>query len=260
MRTVAIIQARMASTRLPGKVLADIAGRPMLHWVVSRVRRAQSLDVVGVATSDGEADDVLVSFCKGSGFPVFRGSEDDVLDRYYKAASHFEADVVVRLTADCPLLDPAVIDKVVLEFRKGTYDYVSNTIEPSFPDGLDTEVFSRETLGRAWRDARLKSEREHVTPYIWKNPGLFRLGNVKNAANFFGLRWTVDEPEDLEFARRVYASLGVESSFSMNDVLRLIRLHPDVASVNAGFERNEGYQKSLTEDALITKSKGREGQ
>ncbi len=147
------------------------------------------------------------------------------------------------------MLDPAVIDRVIDTFNHGSYDYVSNTIEPTFPDGLDTEVFSLGALERAWREASLKSEREHVTPYIWKNPGRFRLGTVRQARDLSGLRWTVDEPADLEFARRVYERLGAASAFGMEEVLRLIEANPDLREVNAGFERNEGYQKSLREDA-----------
>lgn len=249
MRIVAIIQARMSSTRLPGKVLADIAGNPMLYHVVSRARQAQTLDMVAVATSKGRADDDLEHFCLEAGIPCFRGSEDDVLDRYYQAAKHFEADIVVRLTADCPLLDPLVIDKVVRVFQEGDFDYVSNTIQCTYPDGLDTEMFSHSTLERAWREAHLKSEREHVTSYIYNHPELFHLGNVSNNTDLSALRWTVDEPDDLEFVRAVYAHFGA-SYLGMGEVLNLLRRQPELGGVNAGFTRNEGYQKSLREDGL----------
>jgi spore coat polysaccharide biosynthesis protein SpsF len=251
MKMVAIIQARMASTRLPGKIMADLAGKPLLDHVVRRAQQARTLDLVAVATSDQPTDDVVARFCQEAGIPCFRGSEDDVLDRYYQAAKHFQAHVIVRLTADCPLLDPAVIDKVVQAFHAGDYDYVSNTLEPTYPDGLDTEVFRGSALEWAWREARLKSEREHVTPYIWKQPALFRLANVKHDQNLFGLRWTVDEPEDLEFVRRVYHYLGSTPSFGMAEIIALLREHPEISDVNAGFDRNEGYAKSLREDALI---------
>ena len=170
MRTVAIIQARMQATRLPGKVLADLEGKPVLRRVVDRARRASTLDAVVVATSDNPADDVLAGFCREFGTDCFRGSRDDVLDRYRRAAECFQAEVVVRLTADCPLLDPQVIDRVVRAYGQGEFDYVSNALECTYPDGLDTEVFSYKSLERAWREARRQSEREHVSSYT--TPGV----------------------------------------------------------------------------------------
>jgi spore coat polysaccharide biosynthesis protein SpsF (cytidylyltransferase family) len=247
-KVVGIIQARMSSTRLPGKVLADLAGKPLLYHVVQRAKQAASLQDVLVATTDRPADDQIAQACASMGFSCYRGSEDDVLDRYYQAARCAQSDVVVRLTADCPLLDPHVIDRVVTVFLEGDFDYVSNTIEPSYPDGLDTEVFSAQALERAWREAKLKSEREHVTPYIWKQPALFRLHCVKHEPDLSALRWTVDEPEDLEFVRRVYAALGSTTVFGMQEVIALIERRPDLRTINAGFERNEGYHKSLRED------------
>ncbi len=254
MKTVAIIQARMTSTRLPGKILADLAGKPLLYHVVVRAKQSRTLDLVAVATTEGLTDDETARYCEQVGIPCFRGSEDDVLDRYYQSAKHFGAGVVVRLTADCPLLDPEVIDKVVRFFYAGDYDYVSNTIEPTYPDGLDTEVFRWQALERTWREAQLKSEREHVTPYIWKQPNLFRQANVRNDVDLSGLRWTVDEPQDLEFVRSVYAHLARSPSFGMKQVLALLDNHPELMDINASFNRNEGYQKSLREDAL-TKEK-----
>jgi len=253
-KVVAIIQARMSSKRLPNKVLADIAGRPMLWQVVDRVRRVQSLDQVVVATSEGPGDMAIADFCVQNGVQCFRGSHDDVLNRYYQASKLFQADVIIRLTADCPLLDPTVIEKVVQEFLAGHYDYVSNTLEPTYPNGLDTEVLRREALERAWCYARLKSERAHVTPYIWKRPSLFRLGNVKHDHDLSRLRWTVDEPEDLEFVRRVYSSLAPTTAFGMADILGLLQRYPDLVKINAKFHRDEGYQKSLREDIFIVES------
>ncbi|MBE2267255.1 MAG: aminotransferase class III-fold pyridoxal phosphate-dependent enzyme [Anaerolinea sp.] len=239
----------MSSSRLPGKVLADIRGKPMILRVVERARGARTLDEVVLATTVDPADDPLAALGEQIGIPVFRGDQADVLDRYYQAARHFNADVVVRLTGDCPLLDPQVIDRVVTAFSAEPRDYVSNTLIVSYPDGLDTEVFSFAALERAWREAGLASEREHVTPYIHKNPALFRLGNVLNERDLSHMRWTVDEPSDLEFVRAIYARLNAQ--FTMDDVLRLIELQPDLTQVNAGFERNEGYAKSLREDKLV---------
>ena len=216
---VAIIQARMGSTRLPGKVMADIVGQPMLHYVVSRARRAKELDLVAVATSNKSNDKAIVDFCDRHRIPCFCGSEDDVLDRYYLSATHFEADVVIRLTADCPLLDPRVIDDVVHKYRHGTFDYVSNTIKPTYPDGLDTEVFGYEVLEKTWREARLKSEREHVTPFIYNNPQFFRVHNVVFSEDLSDLRWTVDASRDLEFVRKVYAHLESSPEFGMVELV-----------------------------------------
>lgn len=251
MRTVAIIQARMGSSRLPGKVMADLGGRPMIQCVVSRAERAQNLDAVLVATSDQPGDDELAQYCQHAGIRCFRGSENDVLDRYYHAARHAEADVVVRLTADCPLLAPEVIDLVVANFREGGFDYVSNTLECTYPDGLDTEVFQREALERSWREATLKSEREHVTPYIHQHPDRFRLKNVAQKDDYSALRWTVDEPQDLEFVRAIYLRAGDPIAFGMQTVLDLMREYPELGQLNAGFQRNEGYLKSLREDGVF---------
>src|SRR5436190_2821698 len=187
MKTVAIIQARMASTRLPGKVLADIEGRPLLQEVIERVARAKTLDLVAIATSDTQPDDRIVEFCKDNRTAYFRGSLDDVLDRFKMAAAYFGADVIVRLTADCPLLDPEVIDKVVKVFQEEDCDYAANVIECTYPDGLDTEVFGYQALRRAWQEAQLKSEREHVTPYIRNHPEVFRLKNVKHPEDLSSL-------------------------------------------------------------------------
>ena len=249
-KTVAIIQARMASTRLPGKVLQDIAGKPMLQRVADRVRRAKLLDQVVVATSENPSDDLIENFCKANGVDCFRGSEEDVLDRYFQAALRFQADVIVRVTADCPLIDPEIIEKVVVTFRNGAFDYVSNFLHRSFPDGLDTEVFSHLTLTRAWREARWKSEREHVTSYIYRHPELFQLGNVTSPNNDSDLRWTVDRPQDLEFVRAIYQMLR-ERPFGMDDVLALLRQDPQLQELNSGIFANEGYFKSLAEDQLL---------
>lgn len=246
---LATIQARMGSTRLPGKVLADIGGRPMLDRVIVRARRARLIDRVAVATSDAVGDDPIAAFCAAAAVDCVRGSAEDVLDRYHAAARQFDADIVVRVTADCPLLDPAVVDTVIERFLGGDYDYVSNAIEPTYPDGLDTEVFRRSALDRAWREAQLPSEREHVTPYLWKHPDRFRLGSVTHDPDLSGLRWTVDQPEDLEFVRRIYAHLGADPCFGMDAVLELLRRHPELSGTTAREARNEGYARSLRDDA-----------
>jgi len=249
MKTIALIQARMTSSRLPGKVLQDVAGKPMLLHVVNRAQQAKSVDNVAVITSTHESDDAIERCCIENSIPCFRGNLDDVLDRYYQASRHFQADNIVRITADCPLLDPSIVDKVVNAFNDGTYDYVSNTLECTYPDGLDAEVFRFAALEKAWKEACLKSEREHVTAYIYKHPEIFQLGIVKNQEDLSALRWTVDTPSDLEFVRAVYAGFN-DDHFGMEDVLRFIKEHPEIAVLNAGQDRNEGYLKSLKEDLL----------
>jgi spore coat polysaccharide biosynthesis protein SpsF len=221
----------------------------MLDHVIRRTRCAQLLDLVSVATSEQPTDDAVAKFCSETGISCFRGSESDVLDRYYRAASRFDAEVVVRVTADCPLLDPTVIDKVIRFFREGDYDYVSNTLDPSYPDGLDTEVFRREALERAWCGARLPSEREHVTPYIWRHPELFRMANVRHDHDLSGLRWTVDEPEDLLFVRRIHEHFEAGLSFGLADILALLNKYPELGHVNSRFNRNDGYKASVRGDS-----------
>jgi spore coat polysaccharide biosynthesis protein SpsF len=248
-KTVAIIQARMGSTRLPNKVLADLGGRPMLAQVIARVQRAQTIDEVVVATSIAPQDDAIEIFCASQGISCFRGSEDDVLDRYYQAARAFMADVVVRITADCPLHDPRVIDTIVSHFDPARADYVSNTVKRTYPDGLDTEVFSLAALERAWQEATWTSEREHVTPYIWKHPELFRLDQVTQPADLSALRWTVDEPRDLALVREVYRRLDGRD-FTMSDVAALVNDDDVLRMVNADIPGNEGYEISLRRDRI----------
>jgi glutamate-1-semialdehyde aminotransferase/spore coat polysaccharide biosynthesis protein SpsF (cytidylyltransferase family) len=247
---VAIVQARMGSTRFPGKTLAEIEGRPMLWHVVNRARRARLIDKVVVATTDQPADDPIAELCHDEGIPCFRGSEDDVLDRFYRAAQKHAADVVVRITADCPLIDPVVIDEIVSRFNAGDCDYISNTFRYTFPDGLDTEVFSFEALDRAWREARKPSEREHVTPYL--RTGKFRTANVMSGAaeNLSSQRWTVDHASDLDFVRRIYAGLSGHGDFGFQDVLELLRRRPDLAATQTETIINEGYYRSLYRQAV----------
>jgi spore coat polysaccharide biosynthesis protein SpsF len=237
----------MASTRLPGKILADLSGKPLLSRVIERARRCRTLDTVAVATSLSAADDSVAQLCDAEGIPFYRGSENDVLKRYSDAATHLRASVIVRLTADCPVLDPAVIDRVVTLFWHEGCDYASNVDPPTFPDGLDAEVFSRAALELADLKARLPSEREHVTPYIRNHPEVFRAANLANTPDLSKLRWTVDVPSDLEFIRVIYRALG-SSEFGMDDMLSLLAEHPGLSKINDEIARNEGYAKSLDSD------------
>jgi len=246
---VAIIQARMTSTRLPGKSLAEICSRPMLWHVVNRVRKASRVDKVVVATSDQPSDDPIADFCERESIPCFRGNEQDVLDRFYQAAKAHHADVAVRITADCPLIDAAVIDQVIARFDRGDCDYASNVIRYTFPDGLDTEVFSFAALEQAWHDALKPAEREHVTPYL--RTERFRIANVES--NTFvppgRHRWTVDHAADLAFVRAIYESFYPNENFGFHDVFQLLRARPTLATLQVKTISNEGYYKSLYQQA-----------
>jgi spore coat polysaccharide biosynthesis protein SpsF len=250
-RAVVIVQARMGSSRLPGKVLADVAGRPMLTRVLERAGAIPGADAVVLATTTEPRDERVAALAADLGVEVFRGSEADVLDRYHCAAQQAGADVVVRVTADCPLLDPRVSGAVLAAYRRGGVDYVSNARVRRYPDGLDTEVFSAEALRSAWKEATLPSEREHVTPYIWKHPERFRLADLVGEPDHSHLRWTVDRPEDLEFVRAVYGRLDAGGRvFGMDDVLALLRREPGLLHLNAGLDADEGYRRSLARDAV----------
>lgn len=251
MNTVAIVQARTGSTRLPSKVLAEVCGKPLIQRVLERTRQAALLDDVCLATTLSPADDPLAGLAQGLGFAVFRGHEQDVLDRYYQAALGLKAETVVRITGDCPFVDPGLIDACVRARQEAGCDYLSNAYpDASYPDGLDVEVFTFAALERAWREAALPSEREHVCPYIWKNPGKFRLAGLKHGQDLSHLRWTVDEPRDLEFARALYALLPEpDGRFGLRELLALLEASPDLARLNSGIRRNEGYLASFAADA-----------
>ncbi len=242
----------MGSTRLPGKVMMEICGHPMLWHVINRLRHAERLDSILVATSDGALDDKIEEFCRTDGIPCFRGSEKDVLDRYYQAAKWIGAEVIVRITADCPLIDPVVVDSVVNKYLECECDYASNVQLRTYPDGLDTEVFSFDALNRAWHEARMMSEREHVTPYIRNNKTIFPSVDVIQERDLSSLRWTVDEPEDIGFVRKIYERLyKFDRIFLMDDVVNLLREDPKLLEINQDFERNEGYLRSLREDFAV---------
>lgn len=247
---VAIIQARMGSTRLQGKVLIDIQGKPLLEHVIDRVRMARLIDRMVIATTFNEKDKAIIEFAKNLNIPYYVGSEDDVLDRFYQAAKKYKAATIVRITPDDPFKDPEVIDKVIsyyLKYKDGL-DYVSNTIKPTYPEGLDVEVFSFEALEKAWKEAKKPSEREHVTPYIWNHPELFRLTNVENNEDLSHLRWTLDTEADLRFTQEIYARLYRGQVFLMKDILALLSAEPELMQINQGVTRNVGYLRSLEQE------------
>lgn len=232
MRTVAIVQAHMGSTRLPGKVLADIGGRTMLARVVERTRRARQVEDVVVAATLNSKDIPLLEEAKRLGVPTFRGSEEDVLARYVRCAQEQGADPIVRITSDCPLLDPKIVDRVIDAFQASSCDYASNVLERTYPQGLDTEVIGRNALEQAEREAHEPWERVHVTQYIIRHPDRFRLVGVRADADLSRFRWTVDTAEDLAFVREVYARMAPRTDFGWREVLALLEREPELVELN----------------------------
>ena len=232
MNIVAVIQARMGSTRLPGKVLLDIAGRSMLARVVRRTRRAELLSEVVVATGESPEDDAIVQECRRLAVPCFRGSDEDVLKRYHGAALAHGADAIVRITSDCPLIDPGVVDRVVHEFLEREPDYASNVLDCTWPNGLDTEIMTAATLDRNFHEAHLPYERIHVTPYIYGHPELFDLLSVTQPEDLSAGRWTVDFPDDMEFVRAVYGRFDGDDGIGWRDVHSLLVSNPTLVRIN----------------------------
>ncbi|MGO5065105.1 cytidylyltransferase domain-containing protein [Clostridium sp. LCP25S3_F8] len=236
MKVVCIVQARMGSTRLSGKVLKKICGKTVLEHDIDRLRRIKNIDEIVIATTTLEKDNAIVKVCKRSGVKYFRGSEEDVLSRYYYAAKDNNADVVVRITSDCPLIDPEVSDNIIQYYldNKNKYDYVSNTIERTYPRGLDTEVFSFNALKRAFNESIIIRDREHVTPYIWDNPKLFKLAQYKNNKDYSSLRWTLDTEKDFELINKIYSLLytHMNSKFQFENILNIYDEHPELYDIN----------------------------
>jgi spore coat polysaccharide biosynthesis protein SpsF len=222
----------MGSTRLPGKVLKDLGGATVLARVVQRLRRAKLINELLVATTDQPTDDAIVAECRKCSVPVSRGDQDDVLDRYYRAAQLAKAEIVVRITSDCPLIDPEITDKTIAAFLEARPDYASNVLVRTYPRGLDTEVMSVEALAWAWGQARKTYEREHVTPYITEHPSDFKLLSVTGAGDYSAHRWTVDTPEDLAFVRAIYVRVKDRTGFSWRDVLELLDQEPELVELN----------------------------
>lgn len=253
-KVVAIIQARMGSTRLPGKVLKEAAGKPLLWHLINRLQKCELLDEIVVATTTDESDLKIIEFCKQNTINYFAGSENDVLDRYYQAAKSFSADSIVRITADCPVIDPHIVDEVINEYLEKGYDVCG--LSGEFPDGLDVTVFSFETLEDTWINAKLPSEREHVGPYMLKHPEKFKLGEYVKFDNLGHHRWTVDEEKDLQLIREIFSRLYESGKiFLTEDILNLLEREPELSKINEGIVRNEGYVKSLAEDEEFIKDR-----
>lgn len=242
MRPVAIVQARMGSSRLPGKVLADLAGCSTLERLINRAHRAKRLSQLLVATSLSAQDDAIAQECARLSIFCFRGSEDDVLDRYYRASQECGARAIVRITADCPLIDPALVDELVEAFLAARCDYASNALIPRYPRGLGIEAFSVEALHLAWREARQPYQRVHVTPYFYQNPDKFTVLSVIGQTDYSHLRWTLDTREDLELIREIFARFGTCDDFHWRDVLALLEREPGLSDINSHVQ-----QKALQE-------------
>ena len=231
--TIAIIQARNGSRRLPGKVMRLVNGRPVVAWVVDRVRAAALVDEVLVATTADMQDEAMVSILSDCGVKILRGSTLDVLDRYYKAACEVKAESIVRITADCPLIDARVIDDVLGVFFKNGCDYAGNILPRTYPDGQDVEVFSFAALERAWREAKLPREREHVTIYFRDHPEFFKISNLKYRHDWSCMRWTLDYPEDLALIEKIFMAFkGRELAVSMEEIAVYLEENPQVRALN----------------------------
>lgn len=240
-KILAVVQARMRSTRLPGKVLREVNGKSLIEILLHRISKAKRVDKIVLATGNTSHNDVLATRVESLGYEVFRGNEDNVLDRYYQAAKTYHAATIVRITGDCPIIDPNIIDQVIDLHQGARVDYASNTIPPTFPDGLDTEVFSFEALEEAWKNAVTNYDKEHVTPFI-KSSNQFRRQNFPNEVDLSAERWTVDEPEDLEVIQGILTHFAPNLDFSWTEVLELKRSHPKKFLANKGIKRNEGAE------------------
>ena len=258
-KILAIIQARMGSSRLPGKVLLQIDQKPMLHYVIKQTMASRFIDNVIIATTNLLEDKKIVGYCKKNSLKYFCGSQKNVLDRYYKCAKKFECEPVIRITSDCPLIDPNVIDKVINKFLKNSYDYVSNNLEKNgnnwnnstcnFPQGMTTEISDFKTLKKAWKEAKKPSEREHVFPYVQFNPKLFKVSNIKNKTDLSYIRCEVNKIEDLKFVREIYRRIPKKKKAVLSkDILDIVKKEPHLLAINNKISFGEGYKKSQTED------------
>lgn len=245
--TVAVIQARLGSSRLPGKALTDVCGRPLLSYTVDRLRRARSVGTVVLATGEGAENDPLRAFAAASGLACFSGSEADVLDRFYRAALPYGPSDVLRITGDTPLLDPETVDRLVALFRENPPADIAGT-GASMPEGVDAEVLSFAALEAAWKEARLPSEREHVTAFLWKRPERFAQKRLENPEDLSHIRVTCDEPADLEVIRRVVADFQGAGPATLAELAAYFKAHPEVRRINGHIVRNEGYLRSLAAD------------
>lgn len=247
----AIIQARMGSTRLPGKTMKIIDGKnPLLFFVIDQLKHCRFLDEIIVATTDLAEDDIIEKYVSDLKLNCFRGNAKDVLDRYYQCAKKFACEDIVRITADCPLIDPLIVDQVIQEYKSGHYDYTTNTLIRTFPYGTDVEVFSFDILKIAWMKAKSPSEREHVTPYIRNNKKLFRVRNITYKNNISDLRWTVDRIEDFNLVKTIISEIN-KSPILIEDILNFHSKNPKVFDLDKNHQPNKDYLLPLKKDEKI---------
>ncbi len=246
-KITAVLQGRMGSTRLPGKVMLPLQGKPMIQCVFDRLRRCDCIDDIIIATSLLSEDDILADHFTSQGVKVFRGSLGDPLDRYYNAAKHHQIKHVMRAMADCPFIDPDLIDQLSKIYFSGGYDFCHLIGE--FPSGLDTTMFTYDCLEKAWNEANKKSEREHITPYITKNPNLFKIGTYEPLRGLYHHRWVVDHPKDYQFAQAVYEGLEKSSNeFGWEELVKFLEHQPKIFNLNSDIKRDEGYLQSMAQD------------
>jgi len=255
MKIDCIIQARMGSSRLPGKVMMKVDDEnTILDSMINQLKFCKLIDQVIIATSKKIEDDVIENFCKNKSLNYFRGSENDVLDRYYQCSKKFKSEIIIRMPADKPLLDPTVVDRVVENFSKNNYDYVTTFLPSTFPSGTEVEIFSFTALEKAWKESELPSEREHVTPYIHKNPEKFQISNFKNDVDLSRFRWAVDEKEDLILVQNIVSKIDHEPIL-IKDIINILEKEPEIFKINSNVNRYAGNEKSEKEDIEFLKNK-----
>ncbi len=247
MKIVAVIQARMGSTRLPGKMDMLIGEKSILWHVIHRLKKSKLINEIVLATSTNENNNILIERANEFKIKSYKGNENDVLDRFYQATKDMQPYLIIRITGDCPFLDPEIVDKVISLQIDTNADYASNIHPPTFPDGLDVEVIKFKVLKECWENAKKRSEREHVTPYIYNNANKFKIINLSNEINYSSLRFTLDEKEDLILLNQIYSKIG-KYDFNFEELINTIKSNPKILDINQEFKRNEGYTKSLRED------------
>lgn len=243
-----IVQARIGSTRLPGKVMLKLdENNTVLNCVIKQLQFSKLIEKIIIATTSLEEDDQIINNVQNLNVDIFRGSSSDVLDRFFQCAKKFSIDVIIRITADNPLIDPTIVDDMIKKFMSNSYDYLTNAHVRTFPYGTEVEVFSFKALEQAWKNAKKPSEREHVTPYFYNNPNNFRIFNVEYSKNISNLRWTIDRKNDLSLVKLIIFKIK-KRPILMNDILNLFSKEPELFEINRNHILNEGYQKSLKED------------
>ena len=253
-----IIQARMGSTRLPGKVMLNVENdKTVLHFVIKQLQNCKLVDKIIVATTTLEDDNQIANFSKYLGIDSFRGSSDNVLDRYYQCAKEYSVSTIVRIPSDKPLIDPEIVDNVVSVFRNNLYDYITNFLSnPTFPSGTEVEVFSINALKKAWKKAKLPSEKEHVTPYFANHEDEFKITHIENSENLSHLRWAVDRIEDLKLVRKIVSKIK-KRPILMKDIVELFSKEPELVEINKNVNWKEGELKSLKEDQEFLQNQSR---